>query len=111
MSHPRNRLEPVIHSPPRFSLMAMLVAGDKIEFQFARDTIEVSDSALSQHVTKLEKAGYVKVTKGQVGRRARTWLSATRTGRQAFRSHLEVLNLIADAPAQARAWEAGQVPT
>ena len=79
--------------------MAMLAAGDRVEFQFVRDTVEISDSALSQHVTKLEKAGYVKVTKGQVGRRPRTWLSATPAGRTAFHEHVAVLNQIASAPA------------
>ena len=96
MSHPRNMLDPIIHSPPRFSVMALLVAGEKVEFGFVRDAVEISDSALSQHVTKLEKAGYVKVTKGQLGRRPRTWLSATRAGRDAFRQHVAVLNQIAN---------------
>jgi hypothetical protein len=37
----------------------------------------------------------VKVTKGQVGRRPRTWIAATRAGRTAFRDHLAVLNGLA----------------
>ena len=53
------------------------MAADKAEFRLIRDTVELTDSALSQQVTTLEQAAYVKVTKGQVGRRPRTWLSAT----------------------------------
>jgi DNA-binding MarR family transcriptional regulator len=98
VTHPRHRLDPVIHAPARFSVMAALVAADRVEFRFIRDTVELTDSALSQHLTKLEQAGYVKVTKGQVGRRPRTWVSATRAGRTAFRDHLAVLNELA-APA------------
>lgn len=75
--------------------MAALIAADKAEFRFIRDTVEITDSALSQHVTTLEQAGYLKVTKGQAGRRPRTWLSATRAGRSAFRDHLAVLNQLA----------------
>lgn len=75
--------------------MAALLAAEKVEFRFVRDTVELSDSALSQHVTTLEQAGYVKVTKGQAGRRPRTWLSATKAGRTAFRDHLALLNELA----------------
>ena len=95
MTHPRHRLDPVIHSPTRFSVVAALLAADKVEFRFVRDLVEVSDSVLSQHVTTLEQAGYVTVTKGQIGRRPRTWLSLTLDGRVAFRDHLAVLEEIA----------------
>jgi DNA-binding MarR family transcriptional regulator len=95
VTHPRHRLDPVIHAPARFSVMAALVAADRVEFRFIRDTVELTDSALSQHLTKLEQAGYVQVTKGQVGRRPRTWVSATRAGRTAFHDHLAVLNALA----------------
>jgi DNA-binding MarR family transcriptional regulator len=98
MTHPRHRLDPVIHSPARFSIVAALMSADRVEFRFVRDAVELSDSALSQHVTSLEQAGYVKVTKGQVGRRPRTWLALTPAGREAFTAHLAVLNQIATVP-------------
>jgi len=93
--HLRHQLDTVIHTPARFSIMAALMAADKAEFRFVRDTVELTDSSLSQHVTTLEQAGYVKVTKGQVGRRPRTWLAATRSGRAAFTDHLATLNQLA----------------
>ena len=60
-----------------------------------RVLVEVSDSVLSQHVTSLEQAGYVTVTRGQLGRRPRTGLSLTLDGRVAFRDRLAVLEEIA----------------
>ena len=102
MTHPRHRPDVIIHAPTRFSIMAMLVAADKVEFRVIRDTVELTDSALSQHATTLEKAGYVKVTKGQAGRRPRTWLSVIRAGRAAFNNHLCVLNQLATAPPAAQ---------
>jgi DNA-binding MarR family transcriptional regulator len=68
VTHPRHRLDSVIHSPTRLSIMAALVAADRAEFRFIRDTVELTGSALSQQVTTREQAGYVTVTKGQVGR-------------------------------------------
>lgn len=100
MSHPRHQLDPVFQNPARFSVMAILVPADKVEFRFVRDTVEVSDSALSQHVTALESVGYVVVVKGQVARRPRTWLAASAAGREAFARHVDVLNQIAGLAAQ-----------
>ncbi|MFD6757396.1 MULTISPECIES: winged helix-turn-helix domain-containing protein [Micromonospora] len=80
----------------RFSIMAALVAADQAEFGFIRDTVEISDSVLSRQVTVLEAAGLVKVRKGYVGKRPRTWLSLTATGRRAFADHLDALREIAD---------------
>jgi DNA-binding MarR family transcriptional regulator len=94
MSHPRHALDEVIHSPVRFSIMATLAAAEKAEFAYVRDAVEVSDSALSKQAATLEKAGYVKVTKGYVGKRPRTWLSLTAQGRHAFTAHVEALHAI-----------------
>lgn len=95
MSHLRHELDAVIHSPVRFAIVAALNKVERAEFRFVRDTVEVSDSSLSQHVTTLEEAGYLQVTKRQAGRRARTWLSLTPEGRKAFKHHLDVINQIA----------------
>lgn len=97
MAHPRHALDPIIHLPIRFSIMAALNVVERAEFGFIRDAVEISDSLLSQHVTTLEQAGYVRVSKQQAGRRTRTWLSLTTEGRTAFRQHVNVLNQIAAA--------------
>jgi DNA-binding MarR family transcriptional regulator len=96
-SHPRHRLDPVIHSPVRFSILACLAAAERAEFSFVRDTVEVSDSVLSKQVSILEDAGYVKVKKGYVGKFPRTWLSITAAGGRAFDAHLGALAAIAGA--------------
>jgi DNA-binding MarR family transcriptional regulator len=94
-AHPRHALDQVIHAPVRFSIVAVLAAADRAEFSFVRDTIEVSDSVLSRQVSTLESVGYVKVTKGYVGKRPRTWLSLTHEGRAAFEAHVAALRAIA----------------
>lgn len=94
-AHPRHRLDQVIHSPVRFSIVATLAAADRAEFSFLRESVEVSDSTLSKQLTVLEAAGYVAITKGHVGKRPRTWLALTPSGRRAFSDHLGILNAIA----------------
>ncbi|MEV5408541.1 transcriptional regulator [Thermopolyspora sp. NPDC052614] len=93
-SHPRHHLDEIIHAPVRLSIVAALAAAEKADFRFLRDTIEVSDSLLSKHIVTLEEAGYVRVQKGFVGKRARTWLSLTDRGRQAFDEYVAVLHRI-----------------
>lgn len=100
MRHPRHRLDPVIHSPVRFSIAVALAAAENAEFAFLRDTVEVSDSVLSKQISRLEEAGYVRVKKGYVGKRPRTWLSLTPAGRTAVAAHVSALEQIA-APAAA----------
>jgi DNA-binding MarR family transcriptional regulator len=94
-NHARHRLDDTIHSPVRFSIVAALASVDQAEFGVVRDTVEVSDSVLSKQVATLEKSGHVKVIKGYVGRRPRTWLALTRAGRTAFERHLAALIEIA----------------
>lgn len=98
MTHPRHHLDERIHTPVRFSLMAALAATGEAEFKAMRETLEVSESLLSQHIRVLEDAGYVHVRKGFVGKRPRTWLSLTSEGQQAFAAHCETLRAITRTP-------------
>lgn len=96
--HPRHGLDDVIHAPIRFSLVTTLSGVERAEFAFVRDSVEISDPALSKRVTVLEQAGYVNVKKGHVGKRPRTWLSLSSAGKAAYASHLAALTEIANAP-------------
>ena len=102
-SHPRYRLDELIHAPVRLSIVAALAAVDRMDFRLLRDTVEVSDSLLSKHLTALENAGYVEIGKGRLGRRTQTWILLTAAGAAAFDGYQQVLQLIiraggADAP-------------
>jgi DNA-binding MarR family transcriptional regulator len=97
LSHPRHELDDLLAHPVRFSMVALLAAASKVEFSFVRDHVEVSDSMLSKQVSALEQARYIKVDKGFVGKRGRTWLSITKDGRRTFERHLAALREIADA--------------
>lgn len=93
-------LNETFHAPVRFSVMATLAGIDKAEFAFVRDSAGVSDSVMSKQASALEAAGFLKISKGYVGKRPRTWYSLTPTGREAFAAHLAALRQIADTAAQ-----------
>lgn len=93
--HARYRLAEPLLNPIRFSIAAALAAVDEAEFATVRDAIQVSDSVLSKQASALSNAKIVKVRKGYVGVRPRTWLRLTDAGRQAYGRHLEALREIA----------------
>lgn len=92
------RLDTILHPPARLQIAALLARVQEAEFATLRDLVEVSDSVLSKHLSALKEAGYVDLRKAALDGRQRTWASLTRTGRQAFASHLAALHdLVASA--------------
>lgn len=81
--HLRHRLNELIHSPVRFSIMAALARAESLEFKDLRDAIQVSDSVLSRQLSTLDLAGYVKTVKTFAGNVLRTLASLTADGRDA----------------------------
>lgn len=96
MAHPRHDLDPAFQTPVRLSLMSALGQAAQLDFATLRDLIEADDSAVSKGIYALEKAGYVKTTKGYVANRPRTWVTTTARGRSAYARHLAALRAIAE---------------
>ncbi|MEV6973861.1 transcriptional regulator [Kitasatospora sp. NPDC093806] len=93
-------LDPLLQHPTRLTVVAFLGGCIEAEFSAVRDYCQVSDSVLSKAASALEEGGYLKVKKGYVGKRPRTWLSVTRAGRRALAEHLaELQRLVAAAEA------------
>jgi DNA-binding transcriptional ArsR family regulator len=91
------RFDELIHAPTRLSIVALLGASDWAEFRFIRESLSLSDSALSKQLTLLEQAGYVDIRKAFVGKRPRTWARLSRAGRAAFEGHVQKLREIVAA--------------
>ncbi len=81
----------LIHAPTRLSIVSLLAASEWAEFKFIRDSLGLSDSALSKQLTALEQAGYVEIRKYFAGKRPRTSVRLTRGGRVAFEQHVAAL--------------------
>jgi DNA-binding MarR family transcriptional regulator len=84
----------VIHQSMRLRIAAALNAlptGEAMEFASLKSALGATDGNLGAHLTTLEKAGYINVVKEFVGRKPRTSVSLTRTGRRAFDKHVNFL--------------------
>ncbi|MFF7232871.1 transcriptional regulator [Streptomyces sioyaensis] len=95
--------------PPstRLSVVALLAATEWADFSFIRDSLSLSDSALSKQLHTLEEAGYLEIHKEGGGRKRRTKVRLTSRGRTAFEGHVAALRAIVEGAGPA----AGATPT
>ena len=93
-NHPVNGLDDLVHQRVRLGILAITHEARRVEFTFLRSTLELTAGNLSQHLTVLEKAGLITIEKGYEGRRGRTWIQLTRTGRQALAEEIAALKTL-----------------
>jgi DNA-binding MarR family transcriptional regulator len=79
-----NRL---IHEPSRLIIMAQLYVVQSADFLFLQNQTQMTPGNLSAHLSKLEDAGYVEVTKEFIERKPHTALALTKKGRAAFKDY------------------------
>jgi DNA-binding MarR family transcriptional regulator len=87
----------LIHAPLRLQICAMLAPVQSLPFAGIRDSLKISDSVLSKHLSALAEAGYVKVSRVRTDSRSRRQVTLTKQGRTALRGHLAALQTIAAA--------------
>jgi DNA-binding MarR family transcriptional regulator len=103
MTHPAGELHDVVHQRVRLGILAVLAEAQRADFTFVRNSLGLTDGNLARHLQVLEKAGYITTEKAFEGRRPRTWLRATRRGRDAFAQEIAALRaLIARADSARR---------
>ena len=75
----------LILSKTRLGIISALIGGDKLEFTYLRNTLNLSDGNLSVQIRKLEEAGYIKVEKIFVDRKPKTFFRITCKGQKALK--------------------------
>ena len=77
-------LDRVVHEPARLMILAVLSIVESADFLFVARQTGLTRGNLSAHMSKLEAAGYVEITKEFVEKIPRTLLRLTPKGREAF---------------------------
>ena len=80
-------LDRVIHEPGRLMLVALLFAVDRSDFLYLQHETGMNKGTLSSHLSRLEEAGYVEVSKTYRGKVPQTLLRLTAAGRKAFEQY------------------------
>ncbi|OBB90609.1 winged helix-turn-helix domain-containing protein [Mycolicibacterium peregrinum] len=95
------RFDDLIHPGTRLTLVATLAAADWAEFSYLKETLGLSDSALSKQLSVLENAGYVATERRLDGSRHKVHARLTDAGRVAFDGHVAALRAIVDGAGRA----------
>jgi DNA-binding MarR family transcriptional regulator len=82
-------IDRLIHEPARYNIMALLYVIEKADFLFIQNQTEMTSGNLSTHLRKLEEGGYVEIEKQFVGRKPRTLVCLSKTGRKCFEDYRE----------------------
>jgi DNA-binding transcriptional ArsR family regulator len=80
-------LDRVIHEPGRLMIVALLSAVDRSDFLYLLHETGMNKGTLSSHLSRLEEAGYIEVTKTYRGKVPQTLLRLTGSGRKAFEQY------------------------
>ena len=89
-------LDETIHQRTRLAIMASLAAVESLDFNDLKAQLGLTDGNLSTHLSALERAGYVKIEKGFVGKKPRTTVGQTSAGRTAMQRYINLLQSILD---------------
>lgn len=91
LKHVIHTLNKAFDNRVRLGVMAVLMANESVSFNELKEALDLTDGNLASHVSALEKAGYVAVSKQFIGKKPNTTYSASKEGTQAFQDHLTAL--------------------
>jgi DNA-binding MarR family transcriptional regulator len=89
-------IDRLIHEPSRLMIMAQLYVVRSADFLFLQRQTQMTPGNLSAHLSKLEDAGYVEITKEFIERKPHTALALTRKGHEAFNQYRGNIKKIAE---------------
>jgi DNA-binding transcriptional ArsR family regulator len=91
---PLAEIDKIIHEPARLMILATLHVVESADFLFVERQTGLTRGNLSSHMSKLENAGYIEITKEFVDKIPRTLLKITAEGRSAFLKYTSQMKLV-----------------
>lgn len=89
-------LDRVIHEPARLMIMTVLYAVEEADFVYLQRECGLTQGNLSSHLTRLEEASYLTISKTFKGKCPLTLCRLTKKGRQAFEAYSAALRRVTD---------------
>ncbi|RZJ32033.1 MAG: transcriptional regulator [Flavobacterium sp.] len=75
----------------RLGIMSILVVNESADFSRLKELLGVTDGNLASHAKALEAENYIVVEKQFIGKKPNTSYKATKSGKDAFRLHIDAL--------------------
>ena len=90
----------VIHEPARLRIMMILAGVASADFNFLRNTLGLTKGNLSSHMDRLERSGYVTISKSFNGKIPHTSYQLTEAGQRALHDYWAQLDEIRNLAAE-----------
>jgi len=84
-------IDRIIHEPGRLMIVALLFAVEEADFLYLQHETQMNKGTLSSHLSRLEQAGHVEITKTYRGKVPRTLLHLSDSGREVFAEYRKKL--------------------
>ena len=94
--HPLADIDQVIHAPARLMVLTYLYVVESADYVFLRRLTGLTWGNLSTHLTKLEEAAYITISKEFRGKKPHTTINLTKQGRAAFGEYKKSLQQVLD---------------
>jgi DNA-binding MarR family transcriptional regulator len=86
----------LIHASARLMVLIYLYVVESADYVFLLRLTGLTWGNLSTHLTKLDEAGYITLTKEFKGKKPHTTISLTPQGREAFREYKKSMQQVLD---------------
>ena len=93
-THPIENLDDTVHQRHRLGILVILRESGRADFTYLRDTLNLTDGNLGQHLEVLRGASLVKLEKVRDARRPRTVATIMAKGRRALAKELSILETL-----------------
>ncbi len=84
-------LNKAFESRVRLGIMSILLVNDVVDFGTLKEQLQLTDGNMASHLSALEKADYISITKQFIGKKPNTTYAVTPSGKKAFSDHLDAL--------------------
>ncbi|MBP6358924.1 MAG: hypothetical protein RL387_1920 [Bacteroidota bacterium] len=84
-------LNKAFESRVRLGIMSILLVNDMVDFGTLKEQLQLTDGNMASHLSALEKADYISITKQFIGKKPNTTYAVTPSGKKAFSDHLDAL--------------------
>ena len=84
-------LDPLLHSQLRLAIMSILISHESADFVYIKNTTGATAGNISIQLDKLEKVGYIKITKSFLNKRPHTNCKITAKGMTAFEKYVTMI--------------------
>lgn len=93
---PTTSINRIIHEPARYLIVAHLYVIESADALYLQRQTGLTWGNLSSHLSKLESAGYVQITKEFLDKKPHTMLQLTENGRKAFEGYRKNMKKVID---------------